>query len=126
LDGRVLAGIGNIYACEILFATGLHPATPAGRLSLAQWALVLKETRRILAAAIRKGGTTVNDYLNAAGETGLFQFELLVYGREGEPCRRCGHSIVRLAQGGRSTFFCPACQPLPAANSAADDVVKQI
>lgn len=110
MDGRVLAGIGNIYASEILFATRLHPATPAGRLSLADWTRVLKETRRILKAAIAKGGTTVSDYLNSQGETGLFQLELLVYGRDEEPCRCCGRQITRVAQGGRSTFFCPKCQ----------------
>ncbi|RJR43502.1 MAG: bifunctional DNA-formamidopyrimidine glycosylase/DNA-(apurinic or apyrimidinic site) lyase [Deltaproteobacteria bacterium] len=110
MDGRVLAGIGNIYACEILFAARLHPAAPAGRLSLGDWTRVLKETRRILNAAIAKGGTTVSDYLNSRGETGLFQLELLVYGREGEPCRRCGQAVVRVSQGGRSTFFCPKCQ----------------
>jgi formamidopyrimidine-DNA glycosylase len=110
MDGRALAGVGNIYASEILFAARLHPALPAGRLSLDDWTRVLKETRRILKAAIAKGGTTVSDYLNSRGETGLFQLELLVYGREGEPCRRCGQAIVRIAQGGRSTFFCPQCQ----------------
>jgi formamidopyrimidine-DNA glycosylase len=110
LDGRILAGLGNIYACEILFAAGLHPETPAGHLSLKEWERVLKETRRILAKAIRRGGTTVNDYLNSYGETGLFQLELMVYGRGGEPCRVCGVPIRRLVQAGRSTFFCPACQ----------------
>jgi formamidopyrimidine-DNA glycosylase len=110
MEGRVLAGIGNIYASEILFAARLHPGTPAGRLSLGDWTRILKETRRILNAAIAKGGTTVSDYLNSRGETGLFQLELLVYGREGEPCRRCGQAVVRVSQGGRSTFFCPRCQ----------------
>jgi len=71
---------------------------------------VLQETRRILKRAIRQGGTTVNDYLNSHGETGLFQVELTVYGREGEPCRRCGKTIKRVVQAGRSTFFCPGCQ----------------
>jgi formamidopyrimidine-DNA glycosylase len=111
LDGRVLAGIGNIYACEILFAAGLHPATPVGRLTLKDWRRVLTETRRILQQAIEKGGTTVANYLNSRGESGLFQLELLVYGRAGEPCRRCGATILRLVQAGRSTFFCPVCQP---------------
>jgi formamidopyrimidine-DNA glycosylase len=111
LDGRILAGIGNIYACEIMFAAGLHPTTPAGTLSLDDWTRVLKETRRILKRAIRQGGTTVNDYLNSQGETGLFQVELMVYGREGEPCKQCGKTIKRLVQAGRSTFFCPRCQP---------------
>ena len=111
LDARVLAGIGNIYACEILFAARLHPATPVARLTLADWDRVLTETRRILKHAIRKGGTTVANYLNSKGEAGLFQLELLVYGRAGEPCR-CGARIHRLVQAGRSTFFCPVCQPL--------------
>jgi formamidopyrimidine-DNA glycosylase len=110
MDGRVLAGIGNIYASEILFAAGLNPAIPVGRLSLEDWTRVLQETRRILKAAIAKGGTTVSDYLNSRGETGLFQLELMVYGREGEPCGKCGRAIARISQGGRSTFFCPKCQ----------------
>ena len=113
LDGRVLAGIGNIYACEILFAARLNPAAPAGSLSPKDWGRVLKETRRILKEAIRQGGTTVSNYLNSQGEAGLFQVQLLVYGREGEPCRRCGALINRLVQAGRGTFFCPKCQKLP-------------
>jgi formamidopyrimidine-DNA glycosylase len=113
LDGRILAGIGNIYACEIMFAAALHPETPTGRLSLQDWERVLKETRRILAKAIRRGGTTVNDYLNSHGETGLFQLDLMVYGRGGESCRVCGADIQRLVQAGRSTFFCPVCQKAP-------------
>jgi formamidopyrimidine-DNA glycosylase len=110
MDGRLLAGIGNIYASEILFAARLHPSTPVGRLSLKDWSRVLKETRRILKAAIAKGGTTVSNYLNSRGETGLFQLELLVYGRAGEPCRVCGRPLARMAHGGRSTFFCSKCQ----------------
>jgi formamidopyrimidine-DNA glycosylase len=110
LDARVVAGIGNIYACEILFAAGLHPATSVGRLTLDDWDRVLTETRRILKHAIQKGGTTVSNYLNSRGETGLFQLELLVYGRTGEPCFRCGAPIARLIQAGRSSFFCPVCQ----------------
>jgi formamidopyrimidine-DNA glycosylase len=112
LDARILAGIGNIYACEILLAAGLHPATPVGRLTLTEWGRVLTETRKILKHAIKKGGTTVSNYLNSKGEAGLFQLELLAYGRAGEPCR-CGAPIQRLVQAGRSTFFCPVCQPLP-------------
>jgi formamidopyrimidine-DNA glycosylase len=67
LDGRTLAGLGNIYACEILFAAGIHPAVAISRLTLEEWSRVLKNTRRILRAAIRKGGTTINDYLNSQG-----------------------------------------------------------
>jgi formamidopyrimidine-DNA glycosylase len=113
LDGRILAGIGNIYACEILFAAGLHPAAPAGSLSLPDWGRILKETRRILKEAIRRGGTTVANYLDSEGRAGLFQVRLLVYGKAGEPCRACGAPIARLVQAGRSSFFCPRCQKLP-------------
>jgi formamidopyrimidine-DNA glycosylase len=113
LDARILAGIGNIYASEILWAAGLHPATPVTRLTLTDWGRVLSETRRILQRAIKQGGTTVANYLNSKGETGLFQLELKVYGRAGERCR-CDAPIQRLVQAGRSTFFCPACQPLKA------------
>ncbi len=113
LDGRVLAGIGNIYAAEILFAARIHPETPVGSLTLGQWERLIQETRRILKRAISRGGTTVNDYLNHAGQTGLFQVELAVYGRAGEPCGTCGTRIQRLVQAGRSTFFCPRCQRLP-------------
>ena len=81
-----MAGVGNIYACEILFAAGIHPATPAGALSADDWGRILKETRRILRAAIRQGGTTVSNFLNSQGEAGLFQVRLLVYGKKGEPC----------------------------------------
>jgi formamidopyrimidine-DNA glycosylase len=112
LDSRILAGVGNIYACEILFATGIHPATAAGALSTGDWARVLKETRRILRAAIRQGGTTVSNFLNSQGEEGLFQVRLLVYGKKGKPCPGCGAPIVRLKQAGRSTFCCPQCQKM--------------
>jgi formamidopyrimidine-DNA glycosylase len=83
-----------------------------GRLTLADWDRVLAETRRTLKHAIKKGGTTVSDYLNSRGESGLFQLELQVYGRAGEPCARCGATITRLVQAGRSSFFCPVCQKL--------------
>jgi formamidopyrimidine-DNA glycosylase len=112
LDARIVSGIGNIYACEILFGAGLHPETKVSHLTLADWGRVLAATRRILKHAIAKGGTTVSDYLNSRGETGLFQLELMVYRRAGEPCSRCGTPIRRLVQAGRSSFFCPECQKL--------------
>ncbi len=114
LDSRILAGLGNIYACEILFAAGIHPATPAGGLCAGDWGRVLKETRRILREAIRQGGSSVSNYVNCQGEAGRFQFQHLVYGKEGEPCQRCGPGfpIDRLVQAGRSTFFCPGCQKM--------------
>ena len=113
LDGSAMAGVGNIYACEILHAARLSPAVPVRRLSVGDWERVLRETRRILRAAIRRGGTTVADFLNSRGEAGLFQLDLQVYGRQGEPCRCCGNPISRVVQAGRGTFFCPRCQPGP-------------
>jgi formamidopyrimidine-DNA glycosylase len=110
LDGRIMAGIGNIYAAEILFAAGIHPAAPVSSLTLKDWTRVLKETRRILKRSIVKGGTTVANYLDSRGRAGLFQLELQVYGRAGDPCRCCGQVISRLTQGGRSTFYCESCQ----------------
>jgi formamidopyrimidine-DNA glycosylase len=110
LDSRILAGLGNIYACEILFAAAIHPATPAGGLSAEAWNRLLRETRRILRAAIRQGGSSVDNYVNCLGEAGRFQFQHLVYGKEGKPCRSCGAPIARIIQAGRSTFFCPECQ----------------
>ena len=105
-----MAGIGNIYACEILFAAGLHPATPAGRLTLPDWGRVLTETRRILKHAIRKGGTTVSNYLNSQGEAGLFQLELRVYGRAGEPCR-CGAPSSAWSRPGAAPFSVRSASP---------------
>ena len=91
---------------------GSTPPPRPRSLSLKDWGLVLKETRRILQEAIRQGGTTVSNYLNSQGEAGLFQVQLLVYGKTGEPCRRCGAPIARLVQAGRSSFFCPVCQKM--------------
>ena len=81
-----------------------------GGLSAEAWDRLLRETRRILRAAIRQGGSSVDNYVNCLGEAGRFQFQHLVYGKEGEPCRSCGATIARIIQAGRSTFFCPECQ----------------
>ncbi len=114
LDSRIVAGIGNIYACEILFAAGIHPATPAGSLGAADWTRLLKETRRILRAAIRQGGSSVSNYVNCQGEAGRFQLQHLVYGKEGQPCKVCGVPVASMRQAGRSSFFCPKCQKIMA------------
>ncbi len=111
LDGRIIAGIGNIYASEALFATRIHPQTPVGRLSLQTWEALLKAIRRILHRAIRAGGTTIANFADCEGQSGLFAVQLKVYGRAGEPCPVCQSSIERLVMAGRSTFFCPRCQP---------------
>jgi formamidopyrimidine-DNA glycosylase len=111
LDGRIIAGIGNIYASEVLFETRIHPQTPVGQISLETWGAVIKATRRILQRAIRAGGTTIANFQDCEGQSGLFAVQLKVYGRTGEPCPVCQTPIDRLVMAGRSTFFCPRCQP---------------
>lgn len=110
MDGRRIVGVGNIYAAESLFRAGIHPRTPARRLSAARCERLAAEIKDTLAAAIRAGGSSLRDFVGAGGESGYFQQETFVYGREGEPCRRCGAPIRRIEQGQRSTFYCPRCQ----------------
>ena len=110
MDSRIVVGIGNIYAAEILFDAQLHPARPAGSLSEDAWHRVVKATRETLLTAIERGGTTVKDYRQADGNLGMFQQELRVYGRQGEPCRRCATPLVTLRLGGRASCYCPSCQ----------------
>ena len=111
MDQRSLAGVGNIYANEALFAAGIDPSKPARKLTPDDHRRLHTEIRRILEAAIASNGSTVRDYRTGTGEPGNFQLELLVYGREGEPCRRCG---TRLAGthliDGRISVFCHRCQ----------------
>ena len=112
LDQTHLAGIGNIYASEILHRVRLHPQTPANVLSPKQAREVLRMTREVLAEAIAAQGTTISDYRTGENLSGGYQKFLRVYGREGARCRRrgCGGQVERIVQGGRSTFFCPRCQ----------------
>lgn len=110
LDQRRIAGIGNIYASEILFRAALDPRRQAGRLSRAEWVRVASETRLVLEEAIRGMGTTFSAYRTLRGERGGYGDRLLVYDRSGEPCLRCGAPIRRIVQGQRSTFFCRSCQ----------------
>lgn len=111
LDQGVVAGVGNIYADEALFAARIHPRTPACR--IADPRLLWEHVLRILHESIRQGGSTVRDYVSADGREGTFAASHLVYGREGERCRECGAEIARITLGGRSTHFCPNCQPAP-------------
>ena len=110
LSGKVLVGAGNIYACEALFAAGIHPRTAADHISRPRAACLLDALRQTLARAIEAGGTTLRDFRNAYGESGRFQNDACVYGREGLPCVTCGTPLKRIVQGQRSTFFCPQCQ----------------
>jgi formamidopyrimidine-DNA glycosylase len=105
-----LVGLGNIYASEILYDCRCSPQRAAGTLDVRESARLLAATRRILAKAISHCGTTFSDFHNVNGEAGGFSRFLRVYGRAGQPCRRCGSAIVRVVQGQRSTFYCPGCQ----------------
>jgi len=110
LNQKLLHGVGNIYADESLFRAGIRPTRPAGRLTRARLDRLLKSLRAVLRAAIRAGGSSVSDYVDADGEAGFFQIQHRVYGREGQPCRVCGNQIRRIVLAGRSTHFCPRCQ----------------
>lgn len=111
LDQHFLAGLGNIYIDEILHAAGIHPLKIACTLSRKALLLLHGQMRRILKRAIQSKGTSVRNYRDEAGSPGKFQKKLKVYGREGKPCRSCRSLILRKVIAGRSTFFCPCCQP---------------
>jgi formamidopyrimidine-DNA glycosylase len=112
LDQTLIAGIGNIYADEALFAAGIHPSLPFFELSPARLAILAESVRRILRDAISAGGSSISDYRSLSGEEGRHQQAHRVYQRTGEPCLRCGQPIERLRIAGRSSHFCPRCQPL--------------
>lgn len=111
MDQGRIAGLGNIYASEILFAAGLSPWQPAHSLDAAAVARLHRLTRHILRQAIRRNGTTISDFRRVDEKTGGFQRFLKVYGKAGDPCPRCRTPISRSRQQQRSTFFCPSCQP---------------
>lgn len=110
MDQAVVVGVGNIYAAEALFQAGIHPLRAAGRVSRQRYRDLAKAVQVILAAAIRRGGTTLRDFLNPDGAPGYFEQELFVYGREGEPCRICGTRLRSLRLGNRASCYCPVCQ----------------
>lgn len=110
LAGDIVVGAGNIYACEALFAAGIDPRLPAGKLSRPRADKLAAAVRTVLGQALEAGGTTLRDFRDAHGVAGSFQMQAQVYGREGQVCRRCGTAIRRIVQGQRSTFFCPTCQ----------------
>jgi formamidopyrimidine-DNA glycosylase len=111
MDQRHLAGVGNIYANEALFAAGIDPSKPANSLKPEDHRRLHREIRRILGAAIASNGTTFRDYRTGTGESGNFQLELMVYGREGEPCRVCGTRLTGTHEiDARISVFCHRCQ----------------
>jgi len=93
-----------------LFRAGVRPRRAAGRIKPAEWQRIVESIRQVLGEAIRQGGTTLRDYVNADGTPGYFRQKLFVYERAGEPCRNCGSTVRQVVQGQRSTYFCPSCQ----------------
>lgn len=112
LDQRAVAGIGNIYAAEILHVAGVHPAARCDLLSKNQWERIAVATREVLSEAVRYEGSSLGDgtYRNKLNQDGGYQLHHRVYGRAGEPCPRCGGEVQRIVQAQRSTFFCGTCQ----------------
>lgn len=110
LDQTFIAGIGNIYADEILFRARLHPMCAANSLSRAEARRLYDAMRTVLKEAIGLGGTTIRDYVDGLGRKGSFVYSLAVYGRTGEPCPECGTAVERIIVAGRSTHYCPLCQ----------------
>lgn len=110
LEQKVVAGIGNIYADEILFSAQIHPTRFANRLSELEVIALHQAIIKIMQLAVQAGGSSIRTYLNALGEAGTYQNYLQVYGRKEEPCLRCGHLISKIQLGGRGTHFCSYCQ----------------
>jgi formamidopyrimidine-DNA glycosylase len=110
MDQHVVAGLGNIYVDESLFAAGIHPLAPADKLTAQQVAALTKSIKKVLRRAIRHRGSTLRDYVDANGSAGAFQRLHSVYDRADQPCRKCRALISRIVLGGRSTHFCPNCQ----------------
>jgi formamidopyrimidine-DNA glycosylase len=124
LDQGILRGVGNIYADESLFRARIHPARIARKLTQVQLAALHQSVRKILTAAIRLRGSSVSDYVDSDGNRGEFQFRHRVYQREGKPCVRCGEKIRRVIVAGRSSHFCPRCQPAPRLSKARRKMKK--
>jgi formamidopyrimidine-DNA glycosylase len=110
MDQRAVEGIGNIYACEILHRTGIHPERTADTITKDDWKKIFRQAKAILKIAIKKRGTSISDWRDLYGRKGENQLELMAYGQEGKRCTICGGVICRIKQSGRSTFYCSSCQ----------------
>ena len=110
MDQKFVVGVGNIYASESLFLSGINPQKAAGKVTKAQYQKLIKSIKEVLAKAIKDGGTTLKDFTGSDGKPGYFAQQLRVYGRAGEPCIECGKSIKQITQAQRSTFYCTQCQ----------------
>ncbi len=113
MEQQVVVGVGNIYATESLYLSGIHPATPAHQLSYDQIAILVGHIKIILQKAIALGGSTLRDFTVADGQTGYFQQTLNVYGRQGEKCPACQTVLENIKLNGRASVYCPHCQPFP-------------
>ena len=110
MNGHVVVGVGNIYACESLFKSGISPKWPAGKVSKVRYQKLVDEIKIVLANAIEQGGTTLKDFVQVEGSPGYFKQELNVYGRAKMACMQCASPIKQITQGQRSTFYCGKCQ----------------
>ncbi len=110
MDARNLVGVGNIYASESLFESGINPKIEAGKVKLVKLNALAENIKTVLQKAIRSGGSTLRDYVRSDGDVGYFQHQFKVYGREKQPCVKCKTGIKRIVQQGRSSFYCPTCQ----------------
>ncbi len=113
MNHHMVVGVGNIYAAEVLFLSGIHPATLANQISLEQCRLLVKFIKQVLKKAIEQGGTTLKDFVNSQGKPGYFSQKLKVYGREGLPCVSCQSLVQSITLGQRTSAFCPVCQKAP-------------
>jgi len=110
MDSKIVVGVGNIYASEALFLSGIHPKRRAGRISKSRYELLVKSIKQTLAKSIKSGGTTLRDFVNSNGEPGYFRQRLNVYERQAQPCVRCKSAIKRIVQAQRASYYCPKCQ----------------
>jgi formamidopyrimidine-DNA glycosylase len=110
MNGRVVVGVGNIYASEALFRAGIHPRRLAGRISRARFEPLVRAVRDVLSDAINEGGTTLRNFVGGDGKPGYFRMSLRVYERDGQPCVTCSTPIERRVLGQRATYYCPRCQ----------------
>ena len=112
MEQQVVVGVGNIYATESLYLSGIHPATPANKISYDQIVILVAHIKTILQKAIKLGGSTLRDFTVADGQTGYFQQTLNVYGRQGETCPHCDSVLENIKLNGRASVYCPVCQPI--------------
>jgi formamidopyrimidine-DNA glycosylase len=115
LDQRRVAGVGNSYADEALFAAGIHPLRPAGSLKPAQYEALAVAVREALTAGLSAGGATIDDFRHPDGVAGAFQHDFRIHLRRGEPCLTCGTTVIKMVAAGRGTYVCERCQPRPRA-----------